>query len=391
MSAPAVPGAQASDAAFQASVPVFDAFDQVADPARYLPLPDGWVIGNADIVKSTQAKAAGRAKAVNLAGAAVIAGVTNALAGEQVAYVFGGDGASFAVPARLAEPAGAALAAVAAWATHELELPMRCGMVPIAAIRAAGLDVLLARYAASPDVRYALFAGGGLRWADGQIKAGRFGLAPAGADAQPDLTGLSCNWEQVPSSLGTILTVILVPRGRFDAPAFTDLAKRLNALLADASQARCPLPEGGPPLRWPPTGLGLLARVRRRPGEWAVWLRARLAAETLFNALLLWSGWKAGNFDPARYRRELVANADFRGYDDGLRMTLDCTLAQADRIEALLAQARAQGVARYGTHREDAALMTCIAPLPSRSDHVHFIDGAAGGYTLAALRMKSDA
>lgn len=391
MSAPAAASAQDSDAAFYASVPVFDAFDQVADPARYLPLPDGWVIGNADIVKSTEAKAAGRAKAVNLAGAAVIAGVTNALAGEQVAYVFGGDGASFAVPARLAEPAAAALAAVAAWATHELELPMRCGMVPIAEIRAAGLDVLLARYAASPDVRYALFAGGGLRWADGQIKAGRFVLAPAGADAQPDLTGLSCNWEQVPSSLGTILTVILVPRGRFDAPAFTDLVKRLNALLADASQARCPLPEGGPPLRWPPTGLGLLARVRRRPGEWAIWLRVKLAAETLFGTLLLWTGWKAGNFDPARYRRELVANADFRGYDDGLRMTLDCTLAQADRIEALLAQARAQGVARYGTHREDAALMTCIAPLPSRSDHVHFIDGAAGGYTLAALQIKADA
>ena len=112
--------------------------------------------------------------------------------------------------------------------------------------------------------------------------------------------------------------------------------------------------------------------------------------ETLFNAVLLWTGWKAGNFDPARYRRELVANADFRGYDDGLRMTLDCTLAQAARIEALLADARARGVARVGTHREDAALMTCIAPLPSRSDHVHFIDGASGGYTHAAMQIKAD-
>ena len=33
--------------------------------------------------------------------------------------------------------------------------------------------------------------------------------------------------------------------------------------------------------------------------------------------------------------------------------------------------------------------MTCIAPLPSHSDHVHFIDGAAGGYTLAALQLKA--
>ena len=390
MSAAAAPPAHASDRSFYASLAVFDAFDRVADPALYRPLPDGWVVGNADIVKSTQAKAAGRAKAVNMAGAAVIAGVTNALAGEDIPYVFGGDGASFGVPSRLADAAGAALAAVASWSTHELELPMRCGMVPIAAIREAGLDVRVARYAASPDVRYAMFAGGGMRWADSEIKAGRYTLAPASPDARPDLTGLSCNWEQVPSTLGTILTVILVPRGRFDEPRFTELVARLNALLADAAQARCPLPEGGPPLRWPPTGLELLARVRRRPGESAPWLKAKLAVETLFNAVLMWTGWKAGNFDPARYRRELVANADFRGYDDGLRMTLDCTLVQADRIEKLLAGAKAQGVARVGTHREDAALMTCIAPLPSRSDHVHFIDGASGGYTLAAMQIKAD-
>lgn len=54
---------------------------------------------------------------------------------------------------------------------------MRCGMAPIEAIREAGLDVLVARYAASADVRYAMFAGGGLRWADGQIKNGRFTLS----------------------------------------------------------------------------------------------------------------------------------------------------------------------------------------------------------------------
>ena len=28
--------------------------------------------------------------------------------------------------------------------------------------------------------------------------------------------------------------------------------------------------------------------------------------------------------------------------------------------------------------------MTCFVPTPSRADHVHFVDGAMGGYTLAA-------
>ena len=36
------------------------------------------------------------------------------------------------------------------------------------------------------------------------------------------------------------------------------------------------------------------------------------------------------------YRRQLVENSDFRKFDDGLRMTLDCTPALADRSGDLL-------------------------------------------------------
>jgi len=374
---------------FYASVPVCTDFERVTDPALYRPLPDGWQVGNADIVGSTAAKAAGRAKAVNLAGAAVIAGVTNALGGAEIPYVFGGDGASFAVPPALAAKASEALAAVARWAARDLELPMRVGMVPVAAIRATGLDVQVARYAASPAVRYAMFAGGGMRFAEREIKQGRFRLAEAPEDAQPDLDGLSCNWEAFPSSLGVILTIMLNPERSHADAAFIALVTELNALLADQRQVRHPLPPEGPPMRFPPTGLGLLARVRRRPGEWAWVRRTKLALEALFAYFLLSTGVSVGGFDPARYRREIVANADFRGYDDGLRMTVDCSVAQADRIEQLLRGPRALGVARCGLHREAEALMTCIAPLPSHSDHVHFIDGAAGGYTLAAAQLKA--
>ena len=374
---------------FYASVQVFDDFDRVADPALYAALPAGWQVGNADVVQSTAAKAAGRAKAVNIAGAAVIAAVTNALGGEEIPYVFGGDGASFAVPPALAATAGEALAAVALWATRDLELPMRVGMVPVEAIREAGLDVRVSRYAASASVRYAMFAGGGLRWAERQIKQGRYTLAEAPEDARPDLDGLSCNWEAIPNSMGVILTIMLNPTQASDDPRFIALVARLNALLADKRHVRSPLPAQGPPFRFPPTGLALLAIVQRRPGEWA-WLRkARVALEALFAYVLLTTGISVGGFEAARYRREIVENADFRGYDDGLRMTVDCSVAQADRIEALLRQAREQGIARHGLHREEAALMTCIAPLPSHSDHVHFIDGATGGYTLAATQLKA--
>jgi hypothetical protein len=47
---------------FYASLPVFSDFTQVTDEARFATLPDGWVVGVADIVQSTKAIAENRYK-----------------------------------------------------------------------------------------------------------------------------------------------------------------------------------------------------------------------------------------------------------------------------------------------------------------------------------------
>jgi hypothetical protein len=39
-------------------------------------------------------------------------------------------------------------------------------------------------------------------------------------------------------------------------------------------------------------------------------------------------------------------------------------------------------------HRQTSALVTCISPVPTRADHVHFVDGAGGGYTAASRGIK---
>src|ERR1700687_1747764 len=104
------------DADYYARLPMSDGSPSVMDPARYQPLPDDWVLGLTDVVSSTKAIEEGRYKAVNTAGASVIAAVSNALGGRKFPFVFGGDGASFAVSGEDQALARAALAATAGWA-----------------------------------------------------------------------------------------------------------------------------------------------------------------------------------------------------------------------------------------------------------------------------------
>ena len=49
----------------------------------------------------------------------------------------------------------------------------------------------------------------------------------------------------------------------------------------------------------------------------------------------------------------------------------------------------AAGLIDYGLHAQASALMTCIVPSLARNDHIHFIDGADGGYARAAERLKA--
>jgi hypothetical protein len=372
---------------FYGGIKVFRGFTKLMEPQLYVPLPDDWSVGVADIVESTKAIAAQRYKAVNMAGAAIIASVTNALEGREFPFVFGGDGASFAVaPTDLAR-AREALAATAAWVKEDLDLVMRVALVPVAAIRAQGLDVRVARFGPSANLSYAMFSGGGLGWADAAMKRGEFAVEVAPPGAQPDLSGLSCRFEEIPSTRGLILSVLVVPTKNADPKVFRKVIEDILQLVERTPDAGRPVPPGGPPLKWPPQGIEYEARSWRRGPLFM--RRSMVLALTLWAYTVMRFGIKVGNFVPANYIRQLVENSDFRKYDDGLRMILDCTEEIATALSERLASAAAAGAVRYGLHRQDAAMMTCFTPSVMRSDHVHFIDGARGGYASAATALKA--
>ena len=371
---------------FYDQVPVFRGFPRLMDESLYRPLPQDWLIGSADVVASTKAIRENRYKAVNMAGAAVIASVSNAL-GRDFPFVFGGDGASFAVPPQWADTARAALAATLCWTREELSLELRGAMVPVASVRENGVDVRIARFAPSENVTYAMFTGGGLAWAESAMKQGRFAVTSAEAGTRPDLTGLSCRFQEMPAMHGLILALLVVPAESTRAKAFQRVVDELVQLVEERGHA--PVPADGPTFGWPPEGIELEAHIARRPGESIAVRRAGVLLRTLMYFLILRLRLRVGKFVSSVYLKQVVQNSDFRKYDDALRMIIDCSPELADEIERKCAVAARDGIVRFGTHRQEAAMMTCFTPSPTQANHMHFVDGASGGYALAALAMKN--
>jgi hypothetical protein len=367
------------------AVPVLDRFASVADPSRYAALPDDWRIGISDVVGSTQAIEAGRYKAVNLAGAGSISAVANALGGALPLFVFGGDGARFAVAPAQAPAAAAALAQVAMWARRDLDLDLRVGLTTVAEARAAGFDARVAFWQASDDVRYAMFTGGAMEWADGQLKSGARGLAPAAAGNEPDLTGLSCHWGPLLPTQGKIVSLIVKPVPGASLARFGDIVSEVLAVLGDAA-ALNPVPADGADVGWLSASIAFQSRIAHK-GRTGWWRCLPALTTTALIWLVFKLGIPIGRFDPGRYRREMAANTDYRKFDDGLMMTMDCSMDAAERLRKVLDEAAAEGVVRYGLHLQDQALITCVVPSAVTPDHVHFVDGAGGGYASAARQL----
>lgn len=375
--------------AFYSRVPLFERFDSLMDSGHYVPLPEDWWIGTTDVVASGEAIMQGRYKLVNTAGASIIAAMANALDHGAFPYAFGGDGATFAVASAEAGLARQVLAATAAFSRDEFGLPLRAALIPVSALRAQGREVKVARFATSRNARYAMFAGGGIALAEQALKRGEFAVPAAESGTRPDLSGLSCRWQQIEARRGLILSLIVVASDDEQSAAFRALVADILAMTEGGDAAARPIPREGPALRWATDGIGIEARMAA-PGRMPMLLRRlRTAAHWAGSALVFRLGLPLGRFDPAAYRREVAENADFRKYDDGLRMTLDGSAALALALEVRLEAAVADRVAEYGLHRQPAAIMTCFVPTVVGHDHVHFVDGASGGYAAAAMRLKA--
>ncbi len=378
---------------FYRSLEAFDDFGGIADRENYIEAPTDWSVVIADVEGSTRAIAEGRYKDVNMIGAASINAVLNVTPAGQVPYVFGGDGATLLVPETAVAASRSALLGLRKLAESRFDLSLRVGFVSIAELHErARARVLVGKYRLSGGNELATFFGGGIDLAERWIKSDpAYRVEPTGDEGPPNLEGLSCRWEPLAAQQGVMLSLLMQARGadaRANAALYRELIAEIDAIAGNLDGRCKPVCDANMRFRWPPRGLR--AEIDATVGNRN---RLKYAAWLYFTSFVQWLldryDWTAGGYAGRRYRVELRSNTDYRRFDDTLRMLLDCSVEQADRIEAALEARAGRGKIIYGLHRSDSALMTCLVFSLEDSQHIHFVDGSDGGFTSAATRMKA--
>ncbi len=378
---------------FYAGLPVLTEFSAVTQAERFRPLPADWHVAACDVRNSTAAVRAGDYKQVNTVAAAAVSAVLNAAGDAEIPFVFEGDGSSFCVPPQILDDVRAALAKTRDMARASFGLELRVATVPAARVREAGFEILVARYRVSENYVQAVFAGGGMAWAERYMKdPATAGLCAVGAGVAPrgSHEGLEFRWRDIPSPHGETVSLIVRAAGA-NPQVYRELIGKLAEIYGN--DERCH------PLTLPALAMTLEGRrldneagVRAAGrGAWARWrYRAWIRLVIALGWFLMRFGLRTQQTDWSRYKPTLIRNSDVRKFNDVYRQLLAGNAAQRAALTAWLEERYARRELAYGLHVTDRAHMTCLV-FDYSGRHLHFIDGADGGFFAASRAFKERA
>jgi hypothetical protein len=370
-------------------------FAEATEGRLHVDVPSDWWVVIADVAGSTQAIESGAYKKVNTVGVACIAAVMNVDRRIDLPFVFGGDGATFAIPEMLRERVICALRGAQRLARESFGLDLRVGMMPVSDLTQQGYWVRLAKVRLSPHVMQPALSGRGWEEAEKRVKQygmpGAWKVVETEGPATASFEGFECRWQGVPSFYDHKLSLLVAA---ISADAETNLAtyqrllSQIHEIYGDVAHYH-PLRSRRMRLTFNPLSLAHEWRVRSAGSGWLKRLAylSRMLLQNLAGRILFARNMDTGAVKWSRYRDDLVQNSDFRKFDGMLRMTMDGSETQAAQLQEFLeAEYREQRLV-YGMQKSREALVTCIVQSYT-GNHLHFVDGSDGGYALASRELK---
>ena len=347
-------------------------------------VPKGWHVILTDIKGSTGAVLTGASQNVNYIATGSIVTVLNLAfkAKIVVPFFFGGDGATFLVPEVLVELAVKKLMAYQTNVMQIYGLDLRVGSIPVNSIYKEGYKIRLSKYGLTRFFAIPVILGDGLSYAENVIKDEFYQLDKAIDELEEfDLDGMQCRWDQIspPADLHEILTLLIVaPDVTQQAMSFSKVLKAIDEIYGSLNKRQ---PISVEKLKLNTTYNRIKSEMRHRIGKIKFFELLQTWLMNAFGPLYFLTN------NGKSYLKRLVQMSDTLVMDGKINTVISGTAAQRNQLFKILDDLEKSGEIIYGFHISNASIMSCYVR-DMKNDHIHFVDGAEGGYTKAAGILK---
>jgi hypothetical protein len=347
-------------------------------------IPEDWHVIITDIRNSTAAVANGQHETVNFIATGSIVTVLNIAykANITVPFFFGGDGATFIVPPAIIAGVMSALLIFRKNTLDNFDLDLRAGTIPVSGIYEQGHQLRISKFKSSETLSIPVVLGNGLSYAEKLIKAEDYLFSDdAELISELDLTGMECRWDKIgpPEDHNEVVTLLAIAAdGAKQAEAF----RKVILLLDDIY---------GTPEKRQPISVSKL-KLKTTFSRLGMEMRARIENVNLFKKIYNWITHSMAHlyFSTRKgkdYLTRLVNMSDTLVIDGRINTVISGTDKQRIRLQDSLNQLEQQGDIKFGICVSKESVMSCYVR-DLQDDHIHFVDGAEGGYTNAAGELK---
>ena len=364
---------------------------QLFQEAHFFAVPVSWHVIISDVKNSTLAVSAGKHNDVNLVAAGSLIAALNIAKKYKVdiPFFFGGDGSTILVPQQLLKEVLAGLSAHNINTIKNFGLEMHIGSLSMKEILDNGHAIKIARLEVDAVYNKAIAIGDGFRFAEQKIKNSlhnKFNDNSAANDL--NLTGLECRWDKIkpPVEEAEIVCYLIEStEARNQLTVYAEVFGQIEAEFGDV-QKRNPLcTERLKPLL-------SLKKLRKEMlikfGKWRIGYLIEAFLRTFFGLFYFKYNWKVTGLGGQEYLAQLIAHADTLTVDGRIDTIICGSSDKHLQFIEYLSTKEKEGKLIYGHHASRESIMTCY--IESRNaKHIHFVDGADGGYTEAAKEFKS--
>jgi Protein of unknown function (DUF3095) len=358
--------------------------DLLTEEHLFYKIPANWYVVITDVKNSTAAIQDGLHETINLIATGCIVAVLNIAykANLTVPFFFGGDGATFIIPPNLSDITMQALLKHRENTKTSFNLDLRVGHVPVADIYEQEHALNISKFRTSEMFAIPVVLGDGLTYAEKKIKGPGYVVANLTVTQDElDLSGMQCRWDRIkpPENFFEIVSLLVMVReGVNQSLAFKKVIDSMDAIYG-APQTRKPISIEKLKLKV------TLAKIRLE-------MRARMNGFRPFYLATNWIKTSLGYFyfktkKGKVYLHRLVDMSDTLVIDGKINTVITGTAQQRVLLETALNKIESDGEIFYGLYVSKESVMSCYVR-NIKDGHIHFVDGAEGGYTKAAGVIK---